>query len=416
MVLCLFRHRPAQLIRALPTPDLTAAPNPARTRLFCLSLNFLKPLLIFLTLSALFQSACSKREKEQVQSPDFHNTAQHIYKAVERAGGSEIWIKGQGGRSSLENRGGPVEVLSVSSKYDLIVAAIRREATVEGLKAEAQPKNPKEPFRSIELRFTGKNNFVTRWHVREVPKLLRAAIVIDDLGQDLEAANKLLREPYPLTFSILPELAFSSQTAHAAHAAHRAVMLHLPMQPEPGSGANPGPGEILIGMPRDEVVKTIRADLNTVPFAEGVNNHMGSRATANAELMAEVMKVLASRGLYFVDSRTTANTRALAMARRQGLPSFYRSVFLDDKETVAYTLDQLRTFRRVVQDRGIALAIGHPHATTLEALKEFLPELERDDIQLIPASQLVHLPEAARLEPTGRGPTITEARNSIQGR
>lgn len=304
--------------------------------------------------------------------------------------------------------GGPIEVLSVPAKFDAVVAAIRRQAEIEGLKAETQPKNSAAPSRSVELRLTRQKNLVSQWRVREVPRLLRAAIVMDDMGQDLEAANKLLREPYPLTFSVLPELSYSSQTARAAHAAHRAVMLHLPMQPEPGSGARPGPGEIIIGMQDDEVAKTIRADLSTVPFAEGVNNHMGSRATADAELMSEVMKVLAAHGLYFVDSRTTAETRALAMARRQGLPAFYRSVFLDDTETVAYTLEQLRTFRRVVQERGVALAIGHPHPTTIEALKEFLPEFERDDIQLIPASRLVHLPEATRLEPPGRKSSVAQ--------
>ncbi|HLY60938.1 MAG TPA: divergent polysaccharide deacetylase family protein [Terriglobia bacterium] len=246
--------------------------------------------------------------------------------------------------------------------------------------------------------------------------MLRAAIVIDDLGQDLEAANKLIRQPYPITFSILPRLSYSSETARAAHAAHRAVMLHLPMQPQAGSAAQPGPGEITVGMSKDEIEETIRADLKTVPFAEGVNNHMGSRATANAALMAAVMKELAAQGLYFVDSRTTSDTRALAMARSQGLPAFYRSVFLDDTESVAYTLEQLRSFRRVIQERGVALAIGHPHSTTIEALKEFLPEFERDDIQLIPASQLVHLPEVGRLQPTGRGPSVAQERSSLQNR
>ncbi|HEV2350364.1 MAG TPA: divergent polysaccharide deacetylase family protein [Terriglobia bacterium] len=306
--------------------------------------------------------------------------------------------------------------MSVPSRFDAVVAAIRRQADTEGLNIETQVKDSAAPSRSLEIRLTRQKALVSRWRVREVPKLLRAAIVIDDLGRDLEAANRLLRQPYPLTFSVLPELSHSSETARAAHAAHRAVMLHLPMQPEPGSGAQPGPGGILVGMPNDEVARTIRSDLNTVPFAEGVNNHMGSRATADAELMAVVMKVLAARGLYFVDSRTTAETRALAMARRQGLPAFYRSVFLDDTETVGYTLDQLRTFRRVVRERGVALAIGHPHPSTIEALKEFLPEFERDDIQLVPASQLVRLPEAARLEPPGRGSSFAQARSPSQKR
>jgi hypothetical protein len=126
---------------------------------------------------------------------------------------------------------------------------------------------------------------------------------------------------------------------------------------------------------------------------------MGSRATQDAALMADVMKVLAERRLYFIDSRTTAESKALAVARREGLPAFYRSVFLDDTETVPYTLNQLREFRNVVEREGLALAIGHPHPTTITALAKFLPELERADIELVPPSEIVRLPEIARLHP-----------------
>lgn len=388
--------------------------RPCSFRVFRKSPITLNSLLIFL---ALFHTTCSKTENKKIRTPELAGAALRIVQAVERAGGSDIWIKAQGEAPAAQHRSGsPVEVLSVPSRFDKVVFAIRHQADIEGLKTETQRKNLVAPSRSIDLRLTRRNELVSQWSIREVPKLLRAAIVIDDLGQDLEAANKLIRQPYPITFSILPRLSYSFETARAAHAAHRAVMLHLPMQPQPGSGVQPGPGEITLEMSNDEVAKIIRADLKTVPFAEGVNNHMGSRATANAVLMAAVMKELAAQGLYFVDSRTTAETRALAMARSQGLPAFYRSVFLDDTQTVAYTLEQLRMFRRVIQEHGVALAIGHPHPTTIEALKDFLPEFERDDIQLISASQLVHLPEASRLQPPGPGINVAQETSSSPNR
>jgi hypothetical protein len=176
-------------------------------------------------------------------------------------------------------------------------------------------------------------------------------------------------------------------------------MLHLPMQPEGASRASPGKGEIRIGMTGPEVERTLQSDLASVPHAVGVNNHMGSRATADPRLMAAVMRSLAKHHLYFVDSRTTAASLALDAARQQGLPAFYRSVFLDDTKTVFYTRGQLRQFRRVLEEQGAALAIGHPYPTTITALAKFLPELERDDVQLIPASRLVRLPEVTRLKP-----------------
>ena len=115
--------------------------------------------------------------------------------------------------------------------------------------------------------------------------------------------------------------------------------------------------------------------------------------------MTAVMRSLAGHHLYFVDSRTTAASVALEAARQQGLPSFYRSVFLDDTETVPYTLGQLRQFRRVLEEQGTALAIGHPYPTTIAALAKFLPQLESDEVQLAPASRLLQLPEVARLKP-----------------
>jgi polysaccharide deacetylase 2 family uncharacterized protein YibQ len=201
---------------------------------------------------------------------------------------------------------------------------------------------------------------------------------------------------------VLPHLAHSTSTAEEAHRAGREVILHLPMQPD--SAAQPGPGEIRVGMRPAEVARIIDEDLGSVPYAVGTNNHMGSRATTDARLMAAVVQALADRRLFFVDSRTTPASVALDVARRQGLPTFYRSVFLDDTETVPYTLGQLREFRRVIEEQGVALAIGHPYSSTLTALTHFLPELERDDIQLLPASQLVRLPEVARLSPPRAAP------------
>jgi hypothetical protein len=155
-------------------------------------------------------------------------------------------------------------------------------------------------------------------------------------------------------------------------------------------------------MSRFEVQRIIDSDLASVPQAAGVNNHMGSRATADPHLMAAVMKSLAGHHLFFVDSRTTAASVAFEAARRQGLPAFYRSVFLDDTQSVPYTLAQLRQFRRVLEDQGAALAIGHPYPSTIAALAKFLPELVGYDVELAPASQLLQLPEVARLKPPSR--------------
>jgi len=260
----------------------------------------------------------------------------------------------------------------------------------------ADPPKAGATLTTDEVSLFQGNRIVCVWRLRQVSRLYRAAIVIDDLGQDLRAAHELIAVPYSLTFSILPNLPASRQTAETANRAGREVMLHLPMEPL-AAQVNPGEGAIRVGMRSPEVDRLIETDLASVPYVAGVNNHMGSRATSDPALMAAVMKELASRRLYFIDSRTTAFTVALDAARRAGIPAFYRSVFLDDTESVEYTLGQLKRLRTDVEEHGEALAIGHPHPTTITALHEFLPELERDDVEVVPASTLAGAPEAPRI-------------------
>jgi len=281
-----------------------------------------------------------------------------------------------------------------------MVSDIKREAAHDGLAVDVHSGSAKDSSAAPELQvaLTHAGQEICAWRIREVPRIYRAAIVIDDLGQDMQGTRAVLALPYPLTFSVLPHLPASRETSATAALAGREVMLHLPMEPI-GDRISPGQGAILVGMHAPEVARIVAADLDSVPNAAGVNNHMGSRATSDPALMTAVMKELAARRLYFIDSRTAASTVALDAARLAGIPAFYRSVFLDDIETVDYTLSQLRAFRGVIERQGTALAIGHPHSTTITALAKFLPEFESDDIELVPASQLVRLPEVARLSP-----------------
>lgn len=327
-----------------------------------------------------------------------------LQEAMHGAGGPEVWIKAPLDRDAPgTSPDAPQDVVAASSAFDRVLAALKREVERQGLEAQASETRPEGRWRLVEIRLARHGERFGRWRLREVVRLRRAAILIDDLGIDLGPARELLGLPCALTFSVLPHLRHSAEIAEAAHGSGREVMLHLPMQPERGA-VRPGRGEITVGMSAAEVAATLERALDSVPYAAGVNNHMGSRATADAPLMAALMAALAQRGLYFVDSRTTAATVALDVARAEGIPAFYRSVFLDDTETADYTVGQLRKLRRLVEEQGAALAIGHPYPTTLGALARFCPEFERDDIDLVPASQLVRLPEVARLSPPRRAP------------
>ncbi len=308
-------------------------------------------------------------------------TSARLASAVERSGGSEIWVR---------HHSGQVEILAPAAAVSRTLAAISDEARRCGLESRiGGGHSVRSGARLTKIDLARNGRVLGIWRVREVERILRAAIIIDDLGQELIAAHRLIELPYPITFSVLPHLAHSTDTARAAHAAGREIMLHLPMEPQPGSSQSPGAGMIAPGMAYREVAEVVGSDLATVPYARGVNNHMGSRATSDAVLMTEVMKVLAARRLYFVDSRTTPLTVAQDVAVQAGVPNLARSVFLDDTQSVGCTLAELRRFCKMVEQNGSSLAIGHPYASTITALRDFLPEFDRLDIELVPASQLV---------------------------
>jgi polysaccharide deacetylase 2 family uncharacterized protein YibQ len=358
--------------------------------------DFRLPFLLFLILAA---NACNWFRPQPLSESGRHELAVRFTNVLADAGGAQIWVKhpaklhhGQGSDASLQ-------VLATPAAYQSVLSAVRQESDKDKVALEFTVVTLGGGRQMAILNLMQRGQRIIQIHLREVPRLLRAAIVIDDMGRDLQAAHKLLALDYPLTFSVLPYLRYTRITAQEAHRIGHEVMLHLPMEPEPGAHASPGEGAILVGMNAAEVQRVIQNDLASVPYAAGVNNHMGSRATQDAALMTDVMKILADHRLYFIDSRTTGASMALEAARRQRLPAFYRAVFLDDTETVPYTLGQLREFRHTVERDGVALAIGHPHATTVAALAKFLPEFDRADIELVVPSEIVRLPELARLHP-----------------
>ena len=217
----------------------------------------------------------------------------------------------------------------------------------------------------------------------------KLAILLDDLGSDRTAAEAIFALRYPLTISVLPEHTHSAEIAEEAGRRGYEVMLHLPMQ---SVGKEPSePQQLRLGMPASQVGTMVERFLSEVPNVKGVNNHQGSEATADSELMAELMPVLHERKLFYVDSRTTAATVAFDIAQRDGVPAAFRNVpFLDDEENVAAIEKQIALAMRGAKEKGEAIAIGHPHPATLAALREMLPKAEHLGVRLVFVSELVH--------------------------
>lgn len=228
-------------------------------------------------------------------------------------------------------------------------------------------------------------------NAQSIPQL---AIIIDDMGHDQAAADSLLALPFPLTFSVLPHLSLSAEVAEEAYRRGDQVMLHLPMEPlaegDSSEGVTPEQVELRVGMNQAQVNSALESMLETIPHASGVNNHQGSRATADLSLMESLMPALRDRQLFFIDSRTTAATVAYDTAERAGVRAASRKVFLDDVPTKEAVLAQLSLAARDASRDGSAIAIGHPRPATIAALTQGVPELEARGIRLVFASDLVH--------------------------
>ncbi|HUK31394.1 MAG TPA: divergent polysaccharide deacetylase family protein [Candidatus Acidoferrum sp.] len=216
----------------------------------------------------------------------------------------------------------------------------------------------------------------------------RLAIIIDDLGYDREAAETLFQLPYPLTVSVLPHLPLSSVVAEEASRRGYEVLLHMPVESNAGEKAEAV--ELRAGMSADDAVRMLQGMLDTVPLAIGVNNHQGSLGTADTKLMNAIMPALHERRLFFVDSRTSSASIALEAAHRAGVPAASRDVFLDDVQDAAAIHHQLELAVEDAKLHGQAIAIGHPHPATLQALQEFLPRIQSEGVQIVFASQVVH--------------------------
>lgn len=214
------------------------------------------------------------------------------------------------------------------------------------------------------------------------------AIIIDDLGEQWQAGKRTLALPGDVTFAVLPVTPYGGRVAELATQQGREVILHAPMEPLSHPAWR---GGLQRDMTEAELRLALATMLNALPTARGVNNHMGSALTQEREQMDWIMAELAGRGLYFIDSRTTPASQALASARDHAIPSARRDVFLDNIRTQEAIDRQFRILLKMARERGQAIAIGHPYPETLDFLEQVLPQLDELGVQLVPVSHLLNI-------------------------
>lgn len=287
----------------------------------------------------------------------------------------------EGGELRMEARG---EFPSA----DIITDLGRRVRRISGsLTFEARPAVG-------EIRISGDGSVaVLRFHRTAVeppakgkPKMV---IIMDDLGRDLDSAQALLDIDLPVTFAILPGTANASRVATLAHRRGREVMIHIPMEPRNYPQTNPGRDALLVEHSDAEIRRRFQGYLDRIPYAVGCNNHMGSRFTESREKMATVLEEIREAGLFFVDSLTSGRSVAFEEARKAGLPTTVRDVFLDNVQDVELISLEIRHLAALAAREGAAVGICHPYPQTLEALRRATEFLQDKEIEVVPASQVL---------------------------
>ena len=219
-------------------------------------------------------------------------------------------------------------------------------------------------------------------------KTPRIALIVDDIGYDRAVVKKFLSLNLPMTFSILPKSPFTKSIVKDARKKHVEFMLHQPMEPFEFPQVNPGPGTLLANMTPDELVQQLIQNLEEIPFVSGVNNHMGSKMTANSSQMRQVFSVLEQRKLFFVDSRTTEKTICRPSAGLLQIPFGERDVFIDHFQDSDFIKKQLYELVRIATTHGEAIGIAHPYTKTYQVLKSTLPDLKQK-VRFVPVSEVV---------------------------
>ncbi|MBO0962030.1 divergent polysaccharide deacetylase family protein [Neobacillus sp. MM2021_6] len=223
-------------------------------------------------------------------------------------------------------------------------------------------------------------------------KELKAAIIIDDFGGGTGGVRDFLEGNIPITAAVMPFTQNSKAHAEWAHQNGFEVMIHLPMEPKKGKKSWLGPKPITVDLPPKEVRKRVEEAIKSVPYAVGLNNHMGSRAVDDEKIVRVIVEVAKERGLYIVDSGTSPESKFPELALEMGVPLLKRDVFLDDIASSAYTRKQMSRLARIAEFMGQGIAIGHVGVTgkvCSVGVFQSMDEFQKRKIKIVPVSKLL---------------------------
>ncbi|MDD5005914.1 MAG: divergent polysaccharide deacetylase family protein [Candidatus Omnitrophica bacterium] len=249
----------------------------------------------------------------------------------------------------------------------------------------------KKKFVKVEAQRVIVKKPVKKMAQKIVPRKIKGkiAIVIDDWGYNADDLEMLKEIKLPLTLAILPFRYYSHRIAEFAHAHNYEVIIHMPMEPDDKEKVGLEPKTLMISMNPEKIKTILNEALNDIPYAEGVNNHMGSLATTNKAFIRTVFKELKQHNLYFLDSFVAPDSVCRDVAKELGIKFSRRSIFLDNKPDPEYIRGQLMELVKEVDEKGEAIGIGHDKDNTLLILKETMPQLDEAGYEFVFVSELI---------------------------
>ncbi|MBB3128857.1 hypothetical protein FHS19_003532 [Paenibacillus rhizosphaerae] len=219
----------------------------------------------------------------------------------------------------------------------------------------------------------------------------KVAIIIDDFGNGQGGTDEMLSMPIKLTVAIMPFLPTSKTDAELAHKQGHDVIVHMPMEPKQGNPKWLGPGAITSNMSNEEIRKRVEEAIDNVPYAVGMNNHMGSKITGDERIMAIVLEVCRERGLFFVDSKTNYHSVVGKLAVQMGMPPVANNIFLDDRHTVSHVSKQMKAVETWANEHQNCVTIGHVGVQgkkTAEAIRQSVAGMQ-NSVSFVGISDLV---------------------------
>lgn len=218
----------------------------------------------------------------------------------------------------------------------------------------------------------------------------KLAVVIDDCGADMSAVRGLLNTGLPFSFAILPEKNFSSDVLEMVRSNGNVAMLHLPMEPLSKGAMSEGSRTVLVSQSTSQQQALVTKHLNGLAGVAGVNNHQGSRATADKKTMQAVLQTLKRKGLFFVDSRTNSASVARDVAKQMGVPTARNDIFLDNSSNVEDIRRQVYKAFDMAEKNGSAIAICHARTNTVKCWQQYADEFKKSGITFVPVTELLY--------------------------